>query len=51
MVARAPARVQIKLFVAFLTIVALLVILGADGLRELSGVNERTEPRGSNNAR
>src|SRR6476619_8521 len=43
MVARAPARVQTKLLAAFLTIVALLVIIGADGLRELSGVNERTE--------
>jgi signal transduction histidine kinase len=43
MVARAPARVQTKLLAAFLTIVALLVILGADGLRELSAVNERTE--------
>ena len=43
MVARAPAPVQTKLLAAFLTIVALLVVLGADGLRELSGVNERTE--------
>jgi signal transduction histidine kinase len=43
MVARAPAPVQTKLLAAFLTIVALLVILGADGLRELSAVNERTE--------
>ena len=42
-VARVPARVQTKLLVAFLTIVALLVITGAGGLRELSGVNERTE--------
>ena len=43
MVARAPAPVQTKLLAAFLTIVALLVVLGADCLRELSGVNERTE--------
>ena len=43
MVARAPAPVQTKLLAAFLTIVALLVVLGAVGLRELSGVNERTE--------
>src|SRR5499426_2662788 len=42
-VARVPARVQTKLLVAFLTIAALLVITGAGGLRELSGVNERTE--------
>jgi signal transduction histidine kinase len=42
-VARAPARVQTKLLVAFLTIAALLVITGAGGLRELSGVNKRTE--------
>jgi hypothetical protein len=37
LVARAPARVQTKLLVAFLTIAALLVITGAGGLRELSG--------------
>jgi signal transduction histidine kinase len=43
MVARAPARVQTKLLAAFLTIVALLVITGTGGLRELRGVNERTE--------
>src|SRR5260370_31227478 len=43
LVARAPARVQTKLLAAFLTMVALLVITGAGGLRELSGVNERTE--------
>src|SRR5262249_28465038 len=41
--ARVPARVQTKLLVAFLTIAALLVITGAGGLRELSGVNKRTE--------
>src|SRR4029077_1870311 len=42
-VARVPAPVQTKLLAAFLTIAALLVITGAGGLRELSGVNERTE--------
>jgi signal transduction histidine kinase len=42
-VARAPARVQTKLLAGFLMIVALLIITGAGGLRELSGVNERTE--------
>src|SRR5262249_11575607 len=42
-VARVPARVQTKLLAAFLMIVALLIITGAGGLRELSGVNERTE--------
>src|SRR5438067_11414089 len=43
LVARAPARVQTKLLAAFLTIVALLIITGAGALREMSGVNERTE--------
>jgi signal transduction histidine kinase len=42
-VARVPARVQTKLLAAFLMIVALLIITGAGGLRELTGVNERTE--------
>src|SRR5215813_2988078 len=42
-VARVPARVQTKLLVAFLTIAVLLVITGTGGLRELSGVNKRTE--------
>ena len=42
-VARVPARIQTKLLAAFLMIVALLIITGAGGLRELSGVNERTE--------
>jgi signal transduction histidine kinase len=42
-VARVPAPVQTKLLVSFLTIAALLVITGASGLRELSGVNKRTE--------
>jgi signal transduction histidine kinase len=43
LVARAPARVQTKLLVAFLTIVGLLIVLGAVGLRVLSGVNDQTE--------
>ena len=38
-----PARVQTKLLVAFLVMVALLILLGAVGLRVLSGMNERTE--------
>ena len=43
LVARVPARVQIKLLVAFLAIATLLIIVGAVGLRVLSEVNERTE--------
>jgi CHASE3 domain sensor protein len=43
LVARVPARVQSKLLAAFLTIAALLIILGAVGLEALSGVNRRTE--------
>jgi signal transduction histidine kinase len=42
-VARLPWRVQTKLLAAFLAIVALLIALGAVGLYELSGVNQRTE--------
>jgi signal transduction histidine kinase len=42
-VARVPARVQTKLLVAFLTIVGLLIVLGAVGLGVLSGVNDRTD--------
>src|SRR5436853_7926019 len=41
-VARAPARVQIKLLAAFLAIEVLLIVMGAVGLEVLSGVNERT---------
>ena len=41
-VARLPARVQTKLLIAFLSIVGLLIILGAVGLQVLSGVNDRT---------
>ena len=43
LVSRVPARVQTKLLVAFLVMVALLFLLGAVGLRVLSGMNERTE--------
>src|SRR5208337_3173639 len=43
LVARVPARVQNKLLAAFLTIAALLIIMGAVGLQVLSGVNRRTE--------
>ena len=42
-VARLPWRVQTKLLMAFLAIVALLIALGAIGLYELSAVNQRTE--------
>jgi signal transduction histidine kinase/DNA-binding response OmpR family regulator len=41
-VARLPFRVQTKLLLAFLAIVALLIIVGAAGLQVLTGVNERT---------
>jgi hypothetical protein len=41
-VARLPWRVQTKLLLAFLTIVALLIVLGAVGTGVLSGVNTRT---------
>jgi signal transduction histidine kinase/HAMP domain-containing protein len=43
LVARAPARVQVKLLAAFLTIAMLLIMAGAVGLQVLRGVNERTE--------
>jgi len=42
-VARLPWRVQTKLLVAFLAIVALLIALGGIGIYELSAVNQRTE--------
>ena len=38
-----PARVQTKLLAAFLSIVGLLIVLGAVGLQVLSGVNEQTD--------
>nr|WP_284732062.1 ATP-binding protein [Mesorhizobium sp. dw_380] len=37
-----PARVQTKLLIAFLSIVGLLIVLGAVGLQVLSGVNDQT---------
>jgi signal transduction histidine kinase len=43
LVARVPAPVQLKLLAAFLAIATLLIIVGAVGLRVLSGVNQRTE--------
>ena len=43
LVARTPARVQTKLLIGFLTIVGLLIVLGAVGLQVLSGVNARTD--------
>src|SRR5712691_1982282 len=43
LVARVPARVQVKLLAAFLAIVMLLIMVGAVGLYVLSGVNARTE--------
>ena len=38
-----PARVQTKLLVAFLAMVALIILLGAVGLQVLSGMRARTE--------
>ena len=38
LVSRAPARVQTKLLIAFLAIVALIILLGAVGLQVLSGM-------------
>jgi signal transduction histidine kinase/CHASE3 domain sensor protein len=43
LVSRAPARVQTKLLVAFLAMVALIILLGGVGLQVLSGMNARTE--------
>jgi signal transduction histidine kinase len=43
LVAWVPARVQFKLLAAFLTTTILLIMMGAVGLRLLSGVNERAE--------
>jgi signal transduction histidine kinase/CHASE3 domain sensor protein len=42
-VSRVPARVQTKLLVAFLAMVALLILLGAVGLRVLNGMSQQTE--------
>ena len=41
LVARAPATVHAKLLAAFLTMVVLLIAVGAAGLQVLSGVNRR----------
>lgn len=41
-VAGLPARVQTKLLIGFLSIVGLLIVLGAVGLQVLSGVNDQT---------
>jgi signal transduction histidine kinase len=43
LVSRVPARVQTKLLVAFLAMVALLILLGAVGMQVLSGMRARTE--------
>jgi signal transduction histidine kinase/CheY-like chemotaxis protein len=43
LVARAPARVQVKLLAAFLAIAVLLITAGAVGLQALSRVNDRTD--------
>ena len=42
-VARAPLRVQTKLSLAFLVIVALLIMLGAVGLRVVAAIDQRTQ--------
>ena len=43
LVARIPATIHVKLLTAFLTIVVLLIVVGAVGLETLSAVNTRTE--------
>jgi signal transduction histidine kinase/CheY-like chemotaxis protein len=43
LVARAPARVQVKLLAAFLAIAVLLITAGVVGLQVLSRVNHRTD--------
>ena len=43
LVSRVPARVQTKLLVAFLAMVALIILLCGVGLQVLSGMNARTE--------
>jgi signal transduction histidine kinase/CheY-like chemotaxis protein len=43
LVARVPAPIHAKLLAAFLTIVVLLIVVGAAGLRVLSEVNSRAE--------
>ena len=43
LVARVPITVHAKLLAAFLAIVVLLIVLGAVGLRVLTGANRRAE--------
>ena len=43
LMSRIPARVQVKLFGAFLAIEVLLVLLGAVALQVLAGVSDRTD--------
>jgi signal transduction histidine kinase len=43
LIARVPARVQVKLLAAFLAITVLLIMMGAVGLQLLAGVNQRTD--------
>ncbi len=43
LVSRVPARVEIKLLIAFLAIDVLLIVMGAVSLAVLSGVNQRTD--------
>ena len=43
LMSRIPARVQVKLFAAFLAIEVLLVLLGAVALQVLAGVSDRTD--------
>src|SRR5205085_599377 len=43
LIARVPARVQVKLLAAFLAIEVLLIVMGVVGLQVLSGVNQRTD--------
>jgi signal transduction histidine kinase len=43
LVSRVPARVEIKLWAAFLAITVLLIAMGAVALQIVSGINERTE--------
>src|SRR6185295_11634440 len=43
LVSRVQVRIRTKLLTAFLAMVLLLVVLGAVGLRALSGANQQTE--------
>lgn len=46
LVARVPARIHLKLFVAFLAIALLLVTLGLVGIQALGAANDRSEELG-----